>query len=373
MTVDHGTFAGLHPVTLSAAGGADVVVTAAFDDNASGAIDPGDTPTQAVNVHLLPTVTVAATDPDAREAGPKSGYFTVTRTGTSGPLAVALRLTGSTAAWHADFELRGAAQPPAGELTCVIPDGSSSVSVWVDPVDNHVVEGTLAVDLAAQPTVQGQPAPTYRPGAASFGTVYIADGDGTNGGTDGGPAGGTDGPPADPTDHALFLSAAPHDVFTGDFTTLTARLLDGSDAVVTFEEDGRPYQAVQSVGGVATATFSLATPGVFAFDAAASGYATSGPRFVTVHGDGSLVVADKTYNASRWDDNDDDNSPDPNSPLAVGPLTAGANADGLGKIKVSVADTDPNAVYDWAVFGRGTSVNPAYGGTFSAALGMLPT
>lgn len=109
----------------------------------------------------IPTVTVAATDSAAAEAGGDTGTFVVTRTGsTAQPLTVNYALTGS--AHHGvDYV------PLPGVLT--IPAGSSVGSVTVTPIDDGLGEPQQTV------VFQIRSAPAYVVGASSNATVNIAD------------------------------------------------------------------------------------------------------------------------------------------------------------------------------------------------------
>lgn len=108
----------------------------------------------------LPTVTIAASDPAADEAG-DPGQFVVTRTGdTSAPLRVVLNITGS-ADPGLDYEAI------ATEVT--IPAGQASAVFSVAPIQDTIAEGeeTVVVALASNPA--------YTVGAASSGVVTIVD------------------------------------------------------------------------------------------------------------------------------------------------------------------------------------------------------
>jgi hypothetical protein len=87
----------------------------------------------------LPTVSVAATIPQAGEQGPVAGQFTVSRTGsTAVPLYVPLAVSG-TAASGADYT--------ALPSTVVIPAGSASATVDVAPLADALAEGPESVIL----------------------------------------------------------------------------------------------------------------------------------------------------------------------------------------------------------------------------------
>ncbi len=88
----------------------------------------------------LPTVTVAATAPTAREQDGTAGVFTITRTGpTSAPLLVPLAW-GGTAVSGTHYT-----PPPASLL---IPAGAASATVAVVPVADNLAQGDRAATLA---------------------------------------------------------------------------------------------------------------------------------------------------------------------------------------------------------------------------------
>jgi hypothetical protein len=110
-----------------------------------------------------PTVTVAATDANAAEAGLDRGTFTVSRTGdTSSALTVNYTIAG-TAINGTDY------QSLSGSVS--IPAGAASAVVTVTPIDDTTVEGNETVIL----TVSGNAA--YTVGSPSGATITIADND----------------------------------------------------------------------------------------------------------------------------------------------------------------------------------------------------
>jgi len=110
----------------------------------------------------LPTVTIVATDPNASEPS-STGFFTVTRTGSTSAALSVVRARSGTATTGVDF----AALPSPIQ----IPAGQASVTVTVTPIDDTNVEGPETVTLTISPD------PTYTVGAASTATVTIADND----------------------------------------------------------------------------------------------------------------------------------------------------------------------------------------------------
>jgi hypothetical protein len=102
----------------------------------------------------LPTVSVAATKPDASEAGPTPGTWTFTRVGDlTAPLTVKYAVTGGTATPD-DY------QPLAGSVMLGIDQATATVDLI--PVDNGVTEPdkTVVLAITADPayTVTGGPA-----------------------------------------------------------------------------------------------------------------------------------------------------------------------------------------------------------------------
>jgi hypothetical protein len=115
---------------------------------------------------IAPLVSLAATDPDAAEAGPDPGSFTFSRTrDTSFPLTVAYRIE------------RGAGIAENGvdyaliSENITIPVGAAEVVLTIAPVDDTVPEGDENVVLTL---VDGA---AYDLGADVSGTVVIADDD----------------------------------------------------------------------------------------------------------------------------------------------------------------------------------------------------
>ena len=134
-----------------------------------------------------PSVTIAATDPDASEEGPDPGTFAVTRDGdTSAPLTV-YYVIGGTATPVLDYASLPGYKPAygwgasgyyygAGSVT--IPANASSAIIRVTPIDDTLVEGpeTVVLTVTAGPAgVYPSPPPSYTVGAASTSTVTIAD------------------------------------------------------------------------------------------------------------------------------------------------------------------------------------------------------
>ena len=112
----------------------------------------------------LPTVTISATDATATEAGPTTGTFTVSRTGsTAAALTVNYTVSG-TATSGSDYV--------ALTASVTIPSGSATATITVTPMDDSLVESdeTVIVTLAANAA--------YTVGTPSNATVTITSDDG---------------------------------------------------------------------------------------------------------------------------------------------------------------------------------------------------
>lgn len=116
-----------------------------------------------LTVIVPPTITVAATDPSAAEAGLDPGSFTITRSGSNGVTLTVNFNIGGTALNGGDY----------GFITgpVVIPSGTNSVTISVLPVDDPTVESaeTVVLTLAA--------GAGYLVGSPSNATVTIIDND----------------------------------------------------------------------------------------------------------------------------------------------------------------------------------------------------
>jgi hypothetical protein len=114
-----------------------VVVTLA----ASGAYTVGTPNAATVTIvdNERPVVTIVATDPNASEAGPDPGTFTISRTG---PTTAALRVSfspGGSALSGTDYVALG--------NNIFVPAGQSSVTLTVTPIADGVSEGAEIVDV----------------------------------------------------------------------------------------------------------------------------------------------------------------------------------------------------------------------------------
>src|SRR5262249_49437802 len=111
-------------------------------------------------------VTIAATDPDASEAGSNPGTFRISRTGsTVGLLTVNYTIAeGPGQAANDDYT------PPLTG-TAIIPSGQSFVDITIIPVDDGLFERTEMVTLTLFDSGN------YDTGVPSTATVAIADND----------------------------------------------------------------------------------------------------------------------------------------------------------------------------------------------------
>lgn len=107
------------------------------------------------------SVSVAATDASAAEAGPDTGTFTISRSDTVGNRTVYFQLSGTAS---------GSDYSASQVNSIVIPDGQSSVTVTITPIDDLISEGTETVTLKILHD------PTYSIGTEQA-TINIADDD----------------------------------------------------------------------------------------------------------------------------------------------------------------------------------------------------
>jgi len=110
----------------------DETVLVVLRPNTTYSVDLGNALATVTIADNSPTLSIEATDPDAAEAGPDTGTFTITRTGdTTDPLTVRFRVTG-TARNGSDYERI------AYEAT--IPAGEASATVTITPIDDATAE-----------------------------------------------------------------------------------------------------------------------------------------------------------------------------------------------------------------------------------------
>jgi K319L-like, PKD domain/Calx-beta domain len=112
----------------------------------------------------LAVVTVTATDPEAAEAGPTIGTFTITRSGDDLSAALPVIVSRDGTAVDGDFASLG-----GGTLVVMIPAGETSAMVTITPLPDNLVEGPETVVLTIDPSLR------YVVGTPSTATVTIAD------------------------------------------------------------------------------------------------------------------------------------------------------------------------------------------------------
>jgi hypothetical protein len=117
----------------------------------------------ADNTSTLPTVTISATTPNASEAGPTAGQFTVTRTASTASALTVNYTIGGTATNTTDYATL------SGSVT--IGAGSATALITVTPVDDALVEGSETVILTLSANA------AYTVGSPNSATVTIADND----------------------------------------------------------------------------------------------------------------------------------------------------------------------------------------------------
>jgi hypothetical protein len=112
------------------------------DPTVGGTADPTVTPID------LPQVSVAVSPASVAEDGVTNLVYTFTRTGsTSSPMTVNFSVGGSASFTEPDYTQTGAATFTASSGTVVIPSGSSSATVTVDPSADLTVEPDETVNL----------------------------------------------------------------------------------------------------------------------------------------------------------------------------------------------------------------------------------
>jgi hypothetical protein len=149
--------------TVSGSNFADVLTD---DPSVGGAADPTVTPID------LPDVTVAVAPASVAEDGATNLVYTFTRTGsTANSMTVNFSVGGTASFTEPDYTQTGAATFTATNGTVVIPSGSSTASVTVDPSADTTVEPDETVDLTVTSGVG------YTPGAPSSASGTITNDD----------------------------------------------------------------------------------------------------------------------------------------------------------------------------------------------------
>ncbi|HKI71302.1 MAG TPA: S8 family serine peptidase, partial [Verrucomicrobiae bacterium] len=110
-----------------------------------------------------PTVSVAATDPEASEPGADSGTFTLSRTGSTASALTVRYSLGGSAANGIDYQ--------SLPTSVTIPAGAASATVTVTPIDDSQAEGDETVVLTLSQDA------AYDVGSANSATVTIHDND----------------------------------------------------------------------------------------------------------------------------------------------------------------------------------------------------
>ena len=146
----------------------------AWDEAKSKLLDKKPSPSQnlikVVEPTIVPTVTITATDAIATEAGPTTGIFTVTRTGSTA--------TGLTVNYTTDTtDTTGEMATPNSDYIALsgsvtIPAGSTTATITVTPIDDTIVENDETVTV----TLDSNPA--YNVGSPNSATVTIISDDG---------------------------------------------------------------------------------------------------------------------------------------------------------------------------------------------------
>ena len=134
-------------------------LTVSFADGSSA------TRSGTVGPSLLPVVTIAVTSPMATEAGPTTGLFTVSRTGSTASALTVSYGAGGTALPGSDY------QTLSGSV--LIQAGQTSATIIVTPIDDTAVEPNETVVVTLSPNA------AYTVGSSSSATVTVTDNDST--------------------------------------------------------------------------------------------------------------------------------------------------------------------------------------------------
>jgi glucose/arabinose dehydrogenase len=137
----------------------DETVTVTLSGGPGYSVGPSSSATVTMVSNDVPTLTIAATDATATEAGRTTGAFTVRRTGTTTAALPVFYVVGGTASAGADY----LALP--GSLT--IPAGTRTAIIEVEPINDVLMERneTVQVTLAADAS--------YTVGAPATATITI--------------------------------------------------------------------------------------------------------------------------------------------------------------------------------------------------------
>ncbi len=139
----------------------DETVVLALASNSSYQLGSPNNAMVTIHDNDLPTVSIAATTPNASEMGPNPGLLTVTRTGiTTSSLTVNYTTSGTATAVNDYAALSG---------SLVIPAGSPSQTITLTPISDDVIEGEETVIVTISSSA------SYNVGAPPKATITIAD------------------------------------------------------------------------------------------------------------------------------------------------------------------------------------------------------
>jgi hypothetical protein len=151
------------PINDTACEGDETMVLRLSSNSAYLVGSPSSATITIVDNDCLPTVTIVATDNTATEAGPTTGTFTISRTGsTAASLTVYYSVGGTSTAGSDRNGLSG---------NVVIAAGSSSGTVVITPINDTLVEGNETVILTLGANA------AYTVGSPSNATITIIDND----------------------------------------------------------------------------------------------------------------------------------------------------------------------------------------------------
>ena len=258
----------------------------------------------AANVSTVPTVTIAATDANAAEAGQDPGTFRITRTGdTTSALTVSYTVGGTASTADYTPTLGGSATIAAGQ---------AFVDVTITPVDDAAIEPSEAVTLTLVDTLD------YDLGATPTATVTIVDNDGV----------------ALPT---VTIAASPNSTAEGSTTS-------GLSTVSRTGDTTNPLTVSFTSGGTATVGSDYLTPASFATNSIEIPAGQSSATIAITPIDDTLIEAVETVSVTL---------------SAAADYTLGA----AGNAIVSINDNDIAITKIHDIQGSGTTFNTAFGGT----------
>jgi hypothetical protein len=235
----------VYPVSDTVAESTETVIVTVASGSGYVSGSPG---SGTVNIADAPVVSVVATDASAGELGPDTGYFTVSRTGSTASGLAVYFTAGGTASSGADYTSIG--------TSVTIPAGSASAPVYVTPLADASIEATETVVLNLS-TSSG-----YNRGSPLTATVNIADA--PNDMWTGGDASNVSSP-ASPTPTLLpstisgtgTLTAGDVDhyripVGLGSFVKVIAQVTGGASTLAIFGPDFAQQKSIAMSGGSTT-------------------------------------------------------------------------------------------------------------------------